>query len=326
MALPDLPGTPPVLGKLETIDPRQVWAHEAHSFTPWLLHNADILGELLGMDLELTAAEHPVGSFALDLIGIDAATGDKVIIENQLTQTDHSHLGQLLTYAGGTDAVDIIWIATGFRDEHRAALDWLNNRTDESTRFFGVELSAVRIGGSTPAPLLRLVVQPNDWGKTVKAKAQTDGATGRGQAYQMFWSRFLEELHNRHLSWTSSRKGQPQNWQALPSGISGVAFNCSFGRSGLCSEVFFQDPDSSLNDARFAAAEASRQTIEATYGAALSFEPLAGKKGCRIAEYRPGNIGQVEQWNDYVEWFIAAQKRLRTAMAAVLGTGGGSSA
>lgn len=202
--------------------------------------------------------------------------------------------------------------------------NWLNNRTDENTRFFGVEISAVRIGGSTPAPLLRLVVQPNDWGKTVKAKAQVEGAATSGQAYQRFWDEFLEELHRRHLAWTSSRKGLPQNWQTLPSGMSGVAFKCSFGRPGLCSEVYFQDPDARVNDARFSAAEANRANIEATYGAPLSFEPLAGKRGCRIVEYHPGKIGQTEQWSDYIEWFIAAQKRLRTAMSAVVGTNGDS--
>ena len=315
MASVPVPGVP-VLGKLESLDPRQVWAHEAHAFTPWLLQNANVLGEVLGMDLALSAAEHPVGSFALDLIGVDEATGEKVIIENQLTATDHSHLGQLLTYAGGTDAVNVVWLATTFREEHRAALDWLNNRTDENTRFFGVEISAVRIAGSTPAPLLRLIVQPNDWGKSVKAKAQSEGPTARGQAYQAFWNRFLEELHNQQLPWTSSRKGLAQNWQALPSGTSGLAFNCSFGRSGLCSEVYFQDPDPAVNDIRFAAAVSNRATIEAAYGGPLSFEPLAGKKGCRIAEYREGNIGQTEHWDDYLQWFIAAQKRLRTAMSA----------
>jgi hypothetical protein len=142
MTVSDASGGVPVLGKLETLDPRQVWAHEAYSFTPWLLENADAPNEVLGMDLDLSEAEHPVGSFALDLIGVDEATSERVIIENQLTQTDHSHLGQLLTYAGGTDAVNIVWIATGFREEHRAALDWLNSRTDENTRFFGVEISA----------------------------------------------------------------------------------------------------------------------------------------------------------------------------------------
>ncbi|GIG93368.1 DUF4268 domain-containing protein [Plantactinospora endophytica] len=315
-----------VLGKLELVDLRDVWTHEAHGFTPWLLQNAEVLGETLGMDLALSAAEHPVGSFALDLIGVDEATGDRVIIENQLTQTDHSHLGQLLTYAAGTDAVNIVWVASRFREEHRAALDWLNNRTDEVTRFFGVEISTVRIGNSPAAPLLRIVAQPNDWGKTVRAKAQAETTTARSQAYQRFWTNFLEELHLRGLPWTSSRKGQAQNWQTLRSGVSGISFSCSFGRSGLCSEIYFQDPDAGINDTRFGAAEAHRQAIEDTYGASLSFEPLVGRKGCRIAEYRPGDIRRAEHWVDYVEWFIAAQKRLRTAMSPVLGGRGQFSA
>lgn len=178
----------PMLGKLELLDVRQVWKHEAHTFTPWLLANADVLGELLGMDLVLSSAEHPVGGFSLDLIGVNETTNETVIIENQLTKTDHGHLGQLLTCAGGTDPVNVVWIATEFREEHRAALDWLNGRTDGNTRFFGIEISAVRIGESVPAPLMRLVAQPNNWGKKVKAIAKGDtAASDRAMAYQEFW-------------------------------------------------------------------------------------------------------------------------------------------
>lgn len=165
------------LGRLAPVAPRDVWAHEAHDFTPWLLANQDVLGEALGMDLELVTAEHPVGGFSLDLLGRDLATGETVIVENQLEVTDHLHLGQIITYAGGTDPTNIVWIATGFRDEHRAALDWLNTHTDENTRFFGVEIHVVRIGSSEPAPLLRVVTQPNDWGKQVKRRASAATTT-----------------------------------------------------------------------------------------------------------------------------------------------------
>lgn len=163
----------PVLGRLTPVPPREVWAHEALNFTPWLLANQDVLGEALGMDLELVTAEHPVGGFSLDLLGHDRATGDTVIVENQLEITDHIHLGQILTYAGGTDPKNIVWIAAAFREEHRAALDWLNTHTDEDTRFFGVEVRVVRIGDSEPAPMLRVVAQPNDWGKQVKRAASS---------------------------------------------------------------------------------------------------------------------------------------------------------
>lgn len=307
------------LGRLEPVDARSIWRHEAQDFTPWLLANPDRLGDVLGMDLDLSAAEHPVGGFSLDLIGVEQTSGDLVIIENQLTATDHGHLGQLLTYAGGTNAVNVVWVATAFREEHRAALDWLNNRTDESTRFFGVEISVVRIGSSLPAPLLRLVVQPNDWGKQVKTKAHSDSGSVRLRSYEQFWTLLLEQLAARGLKWTRTRKGLRQNWLSFPSGRSGIVFGCSFGRSGLCSEIYFQDPDPAVNDARFAAAEGRRHEIETTYGGPLQFEPLVDRKGCRVADYRDGQIGLTEQWSDYTEWLIARQTRLRTAMAGLIG-------
>ena len=163
------------LGRLEPVSPREVWPSEAYDFTPWLLANAQTLSQAVGMDLNLEAAEHPIGGFSLDLIGVDTATGDSVIVENQLETSDHSHLGQILTYAGGTDPVNVLWLATSFREEHRAALEWLNERTDERTRFFAVRVQVVRIWTSLPAPLFTLVVQPNDWGKRVRANAGTHG-------------------------------------------------------------------------------------------------------------------------------------------------------
>jgi len=153
---------PKGLSRLAAVPARDIRKHEAHDFTLWLLENAEVLGEALGLDLELTEAERRVGGFALDLIGTDLATNTVVIVENQLEQTDHSHLGQLLTYAGGTDPSTIVWCAPAFREEHRAALDWLNEHTDEETRFFGVEIAAVRIDSSRPAPLFRVVAKPND--------------------------------------------------------------------------------------------------------------------------------------------------------------------
>lgn len=166
-----------VIGRLKAVPAREVWRHEALDFTPWLLDNADVLSEVIGLDLELHTAEHAVGDFSLDLIGRDRISGDLVIVENQLEQSDHTHLGQIMTYAGGTDAAHVVWVAPSFRPEHRRALEWLNERTDEATRFFAVEVKAVRIGDSPYAPLLSLAVQPNDWGKQVRTKAVQQSAS-----------------------------------------------------------------------------------------------------------------------------------------------------
>ena len=125
------------LAKIEKVDLRAVWPDEADDFTLWLQDNIDQLGAALGMDIEVQEREAAVGRFSLDLLAQDG-NGRPVIIENQLEATDHDHLGKLLTYAGGHDAEVIVWIAKEFRDEHRAALDFLNSRTGEDTEFFGV--------------------------------------------------------------------------------------------------------------------------------------------------------------------------------------------
>lgn len=96
-----------------------MWPHEAHDVTPRLLGNVDVLGDLLGMDLELAVAEHPVGGFPLDLLGCDVSDGSPVIVENQVEQSDHAHLGQILTYAAGTNPKTIVWINTGSMREDK---------------------------------------------------------------------------------------------------------------------------------------------------------------------------------------------------------------
>jgi hypothetical protein len=58
-----------------------------------LLAHADALADVLGIDLELTANEHPVGGFALDLIGKDVTNKCVLIVENQLTRPITPTLG-----------------------------------------------------------------------------------------------------------------------------------------------------------------------------------------------------------------------------------------
>lgn len=307
------------LGRLHTVAVREIWPHEALNFTPWLLENADVLSDVLRMDLELHAAEHPVGDFSLDLVGVDTATGERVIVENQLERSDHLHLGQILTYAGGTDPVNIVWVAPEFREEHRAAIDWLNSRTDERTRFFAVVVSVVRIGTSPAAPLLRLVAEPNDWGKSVKTATGSSAVSSKSQLYQRFWQIYVDAIRDRSLGWTKSRSGPSQNWMSLSAGISDVSYGVSFGTARLRSEMYFGTPDTELNNAWFAAAEHRRAAIERAYGETLEWEPLPDRKGSRIAAYFSGSIEVQDAWPEYVDWFLDSQRRLRRAVEAVGG-------
>lgn len=159
------------IGSLIPVDLRLAWAHEANDFTPWLASNLDRLRAAVGIDLVLEGTEVTVGPFSADILATDALTNERVLIENQLEQADHAHLGQILTYLAGLDARSVIWIAKAFRDEHLSAVRWLNNNTMDDFSFFAVEVSAVRIGDSPVAPLFSVVEKPNDWDRQLHQAA-----------------------------------------------------------------------------------------------------------------------------------------------------------
>ncbi|MGN9779782.1 hypothetical protein ACTMTF_00045 [Nonomuraea sp. ZG12] len=173
------------LGRLESVPLRSIWPNEAKDFTPWLADNLDVLGQAVGLALELRHREYAVGRYALDLL-LEDAQGRVVAVENQLEQTDHGHLGQLLTYCAGTQAEVVIWIAHAVTEEHAAALEWLNANTVTGVGFFGVEVEVLRIGDSAPAANFKVVVRPNDYTK--------DGQRNRTRATAWSWEAYMEEL------------------------------------------------------------------------------------------------------------------------------------
>ena len=277
------------LGRLEALDARAVWPNEAYDFTPWLLAHADTLGEVLGLDVELSAAEHPVGGFSLDLVGRDLTNGCALIV-NQLAATDHRHLGQLLTYAAGTDAGTIVWMATAFREEHRQALDYLNRAGGEDVRLFGIEIGVVRIGTSEPAPLFKLRAQPNDWHAQVAAALKSSTQqSGKGLLYQEFWARFLERVRVEHPTWTRASEPGPQNWLSMPSPLrSGGTYAVNFcGDGRIRCELYIDYGDAERNSAVLARLNATKKQVEASFGQDLSWEELPSRRACRVAVVRP---------------------------------------
>lgn len=305
------------LGRLSVVPARDVWPHEARDFTPWLLENVDVLSDLLGMDLVLDVAEHPVGGFSLDLFGRDEATGQTVIVENQLEMSDHTHLGQILTYAAGTNPTTIVWVTTGFRPEHRAAIDWLNERTDEDTRFFGVEIEVVRIGDSVAAPSFKLVAEPNDWEKHVRAvSGAAVESSAKAALYWDFWERCRTKILAERPGWTRFRTSTRDSWFSMPAGKTGVAVAMSFTRDGLAVQLVFEHVDPEVNDRRYAELAARRDAFEAAAGGPVSWEPRPRLKSSRISIYSDtfADVGETERWDEMITWLIDQQERIRRAV------------
>lgn len=195
-------------GEIQYLNLRSIWPHEALNFTPWLEGNIQKLGEVLGMDLEVVAREAIVGDFSLELFARDLGSGSTVIIENQFGATDHDHFGKLLTYAAGYDASAIIWIAETFREEHRSALEWLNNRTLSGTTFFAITVQVFKIDNSRPAYQFKVVVYPNEWQKT-KQQARSTQSSAKSEAYRQYFQLLIDELRDKH-HFTNARAAQPK--------------------------------------------------------------------------------------------------------------------
>lgn len=294
------------LGTIEKVDIREVWPTENEHFTPWLGDNLEKLGAELSLELELVEAEAQVGQFRLDVRAYDANIRGEIIIENQFGQTDHSHLGQLLTYASGFDAGVVVWIAEKFRAEHLAALDYLNRRTGEDTQFFGVEIELWRIGGSLAAPHFNIIATPNEWRKQNVIRNQTSGSVSeRQERYRTFFQQLIDTMREKY-NFTGARVGRPQSWYRFASGFSSVAYIASFKVGQMARvELYIDKDDKDWNESLFDELENERETIQSELGETLEWRRLDNRRACRIEVVRPGSIDDSsEALQDIQGWMV----------------------
>lgn len=278
------------LGRLTRVDLRAVWNSESSDFTPWLarVDNLKLLGEALDIDLELEAQEKSVGTFRADILCKDTGSDAWVLIENQLEPTNHKHLGQLLTYASGLQAVTIVWIAESFREEHRATLDWLNKITDDSFSFFGLEVELWQIGESFAAPKFNIVSKPNDWSRSVAQAARTidDTELSEKRIEQLeYWAALNKQV--TELSGPVSggnRKPRPSAWMRYSIGRSEFHLTAAMQRQyeRVRAELYIKGDHATVF---FNLLKSEKEKIENELGCALVWEELPARKACRVALY-----------------------------------------
>lgn len=298
------------LGKIERIDDlHSVWPHEAHDFTKWLAQdeNLALLSDAIGTNIVLEERESAVGSFSVDLFATEEGTSRRIIIENQLEDTDHDHLGKIITYASGKDAEIIIWIVKRARDEHRQAIEWLNQHTDEKLGFFLVEIELWKIGESLPAPKFSIVERPNDWAKSMKA---TDGLSETRKLQLEFWQAFCNYAFQKtDFSKTfSRRKAQAQHWYDLSIGSSAchIGLTTNTQKKKIGAEIYISE-----NKTLFEHMKNNREEIERELGGSLVWR--AATKACRILVQENGDIKADQAlWPTYFDWFCDMATKLRS--------------
>lgn len=287
------------LGRLQKIgNVRDVWKDEARDFTPWLAkdENIRLLGDTIGLELEVVSVEKAVGPFSADILCMDLDTDSYVLIENQLERTDHRHLGQLMTYAAGLEAVTIVWIADRFTDEHRAALDWLNEKTDDALRFFGLEIELWRIGSSPIAPKFNVISKPNEWVHSVKESVSSGELSDKRTAQLAFWTKFYKDIPAE----SPIRLKAPQARHWMPNSIGKTGFTIYGIASTSPAEVRV---DFKIDDkSHFAQLQEEREIIDRELGGEVEWKLSRNQKSTLIIVRKEADILDVSQHPVYIEW------------------------
>ena len=287
------------IGKLEEVDIRELWKHEQYDFSEWLSkkENIENLNEILGLTLVDISKETYVGSYRCDLFAKDETTGIKVIIENQLEMSNHDHLGKIITYASGLDAKVVVWIVKEAREEHRSAIEWLNNNTNSNINFFLIEIHAYKIGNSDNAPMFQVIEQPNDFIKNNKSINSND-TMNKSQSQRLeFWNQFNNVLIEKGKPF-NVRKATTDHWYNVAIGTSDAHIDITLVNkdSVIGVELYITD-----NKELFDKLYQRKDEIDKDLGFKLDWRRINNSKASRIVTYIKGlNFDDRSNYNELI--------------------------
>ena len=303
------------LGILKEItDLRSIWPHEALNFTPWVAENVDLLADAVGLDITVDETESSVGDFNVDIYASETGTDRKIIIENQLEDTDHDHLGKLITYASGKGADVLIWVVKHAREEHKAAVEWLNNHTDDKIGFFLCEIKLFQIGDSQIAPSFTVVERPNDWTKEIR---KTASANPTQQQRLEYWQAFNDyAFSDANFSRIfNKRKPTTDHWMDFSIGSSAchIAVSQIQKRKAVDVELYIND-DKELFKSLFA----HKDEIEKNMEMELEWKELPERKASRILIEKTVDLDDRATWPEQFDYIMDTCIKMKKAFKRYL--------
>ena len=296
------------IGKIQKVDVRKLWSKENTGFTVWLEENIDYLTEVIGFKITIESREKRVGPFSVDLYGEDN-NGNKIIIENQLEKTDHTHLGQILTYLTNLGAKTAIWISSDPVVEHQKAIDWLNETTPDDISFYLIKLEAVKIDNEeVAAPLFTVIKQPS-------AESKLIGAEKKKSAHQntlkyKFWEQFIGKINEKSSICQNITPGR-SSWLTVALGMSGIAMYLVITNTDARSEIYIgrgnKDENKKIYDLFFA----KKEQIESDFKGELTWKRLDDAQGSKIESQLTGvNVSREEDWGKITKFLIDSAIRM----------------
>ena len=307
------------LGKLEeVVDLRTVWPHETSDFTPWLAKedNIAILADTLGLDgITIEETESSVGDFKVDIYASETGSNRTIVIENQIEDSNHDHLGKLLTYAAGKSANVIVWIVKNAREEHRAAIEWLNKHSDEDIGFYLCEVKLYRIGNSKPAVKFDVIERPNNWSREVR---NSDAMNETELQRYEYWTALMDYAFQSEDFAKEFNRRTPttDHWMDF-----------SIGRSVCCIQVTQILRDNKINVGLYIrsngrdlsdALSNNKEEIESKAQMNFDWRFRPDNSLCRILIEKSVALTDRTQWNAQFDWIIDVMLRMKETFTPYL--------
>ncbi len=289
------------LGKLSKVDLREIWKNEEYDFSAWLAEeeNLALLSDELGVSIKLIEREAGVGKYSLDILAEEEGTGHKIVIENQLENTDHDHLGKIITYSAGHDAKIIVWIFKDICEEHRSAIDWLNDNTGDDLHFFAVKLEVWKINESESAPKFQIICKPNEWKKIVKHSSGSKDLGSTELKKLDFWTKLKSYALDKKVT-LFTRTPNPYHWYDISIGTSGAHISLTIGirESKIGCELYIDD-----NKPLFEHLKTKKMELEGQLNGKLEW--IVAEKACRIVLRKENaNLDDEENTSTLFDWMI----------------------
>lgn len=306
------------LGTLEEVPLREIWPHEAHNFTNWLAQeeNIELLSNELNIDIEVIDTEVPAGKYRLDILA-RSSDDETIVIENQLEHTNHDHLGKIITYASGLDATTIIWIVEDVEEEHRQAVNWLNEHLDDTINIFLCKLRLFRIGDSPAAPKFPVICEPNNWSKAVK-KVNNNNDSEMDMIKLEYWTKIAEYIREHPEINLKERKPLKLNYYNIKlsnvkKSLAHLSLKINTQKKHILTQIWIKN-----NNELFEYLFTNKETIEEELGFELFWRNKENNKSSTIGIRRNIDSIKKDNWDEYIKWHIDMGEKFNKVFAPII--------